>query len=552
MTREKFIDTALGREKAELVIKNAKVVDVFCGRVIDADVAVTDGVIAGIGSYEGEKEYDAKGSYLMPGFIDSHVHIESSMVTPAEYARCVLPRGTTTAVCDPHEIANVAGLDGILYMMESAKTSPMDFKFMLSSCVPAADFEDAGAVITAKDTKKLMEKYDFLGLAEMMNYPGLFFKDKEVLSKLDSAEIIDGHAPSVYGKELMAYAGSGILTDHECTSAGEMEEKISAGMYALLRCGRMSREFSEMAAAVDKHTANRVAFCTDDRNLSDIVKSGSVQNCIVTAFGAGMDIFDAIKAATINAATCYKLKNLGAVAPGYKADLVLSKELCPSEIVAVWKNGTLIAENGKVNYEKKPVKKGKGVYNSVNVRKFEEKDLVCEFSKDIPVIGIEAGSLATKIKYAENTEGLSHLAVIERHKATGKIGRCYLADYGIRNGAVASCIGHDSHNLIVVGDNSTDMYLAAESLGKEGGVCVVSGGKVMAKLSLPVGGLMSDLSADEVIRAHDAVEEAARALGTNENIDPIMTLAFLSLPVIPEIRLTARGLFDVTKFEFVK
>lgn len=552
MTREKFIDVAIGREKAELVIKNAKVVDVFCGKVTDADVAVTDGVIVGIGSYEGEKEYDAKDAYLMPGFIDSHVHIESSMVTPAEYARCVLPRGTTTAVCDPHEIANVAGLDGILYMMESAKTSPMDFKFMLSSCVPAADFEDAGAGITAKDTKKFIKKYDFLGLAEMMNYPGLFFKNKEVLEKLDAAEIIDGHAPSVSGKELMAYAGSGILTDHECTSAKEMEEKISAGMYALLRCGRMSREFSEMAAAVNKHTASRVAFCTDDRNLSDIVKSGSVQNCIVTAFGAGMDIFDAIKAATINAATCYKLKNTGAIAPGYKADLVLSKELCPSEILAVWKDGALIAENGAVNYENKAVKKGKGVYNSVNVKKFTENDLVCEFSKDVPIIGIEAGSLATKIKYAENADGLSHLAVIERHKATGKIGTCYLADYGIKNGAVASCIGHDSHNLIVVGDNSADMYLAAESLGKEGGVCVVSDGKVMAKLSLPVGGLMSDLSADEVIKAHEAVEEAARALGTNENIDPIMTLAFLSLPVIPEIRLTARGLFDVTKFEFVK
>ena len=552
MTREKFIDMALGREKAELVIKNAKVVDVFCGRVIDADVAVSDGVIVGIGEYNGEAEYDAKGQYLMPGFIDSHVHIESSMVTPAEYARCVLPRGTTTAVCDPHEIANVAGLDGILYMMNSAMTSPMDFKFMLSSCVPATDFEDAGATITAKDTEKFMKKYDFLGLAEMMNYPGLFFKDKEVLAKLDAAEIIDGHAPSVCGKELMAYAGSGILTDHECTSAKEMQDKISAGMYALLRCGRMSREFTEMAAAVDKHTANRVAFCTDDRNLSDIVKSGSVQNCIVTAFGAGMDMFDAIKAATINAATCYKLKNLGAVAPGYKADLVLSKELCPSEILAVWKDGTLVAESGKVNYEKIPVSKGKGVYNSVNVKKFTEKDLVCEFSKDVPVIGIEAGSLATKIKFAENTDGLSHLAVIERHKATGKIGTCYLADYGIKNGAVASCIGHDSHNLIVVGDNSSDMHLAAESLGKEGGVCVVSGGKVIAKLSLPVAGLMSDLSADEVIKAHDAVEEAARALGTNENIDPIMTLAFLSLPVIPEVRLTARGLFDGTTFEFIK
>lgn len=551
MTREKFIDAALGREKAELVIKNARVVDVFCGKVTEASVAISDGVIVGVGDYEGVAEYDAKGGYIMPGFIDSHVHIESSMVTPAEYARCVLPRGTTTAICDPHEIANVAGLDGILYMMESAKTSPMDFKFMLSSCVPAAEFEDAGAVITAEDTSKFMEKYDFLGLAEMMNYPGLFFKDKEVLKKLDCAEIIDGHAPSVSGKELMAYAGSGISTDHECTSAKEMEEKISAGMYALLRCGRMSREFSEMASAVDSHTANRIAFCTDDRNLADIVKSGSVQNCIVTAVNAGMDIITAIKAATINAAECYKLKNVGAIAPGYKADIVLSQELCPKQINAVWKNGELIAESGAVNYERAPALKREGVYNSVNIKEFKKEELVCPFSKEMPVIKIEEGSLATKIEYKDSSDGLSHLAVIERHNATGKIGTCYLDGYEIKNGAVASCIGHDSHNLIIAGDNAEDMYTAAEALGKEGGVCVVSNGVVKARLTLSVGGLMSDRSADEVIKEHDIAENEAKALGVNPNIDPIMTLAFLSLPVIPEIRLTARGLFDVTKFDFV-
>lgn len=548
---ERMIDTALGKIKAELVIKNAKVVDVFNGKIIDGDVAVTDGVIAGVGSYEGAAEYDAAGKYLIPGFIDSHVHIESSMVTPAEYACTVLPKGVTAVVCDPHEIANVCGIDGILYMMESAKDSPMDFHFMLPSCVPAADFEDSGAVIDAEKTAEYLKKYDFLGLAEMMNYPGLFAEDTEVLGKIASAEIVDGHAPSVTGKELNAYAAVGILTDHECTSAEEMQEKLASGMYALLRCGRMSKDFAEMAAAVNRYNAPRVAFCTDDRNLGDIVECGTIQNCIVTAVDAGMDIFDAIRAATLNAAQCYKLKKTGAIAPGYRADFVLSEELCPKEITAVWKDGTLVAENGCALYEKAAANKNDAVYATVNTAPFKPEDLVCEFSPEVPVISIVSGALATKKVYRKSREGLSHLAVIERHKATGKIGRGYVENYGIKNGAIASCIGHDSHNITVAGDNAEDMALAVSALGKDGGITVVEGGKVTAKLSLPVAGLMSDLTAEEVVAGHKAIEKAAEPLGINPAIDPFMTLAFLPLPVIPEIRLTARGLFDVTEFKFI-
>ncbi|MBQ7794613.1 MAG: adenine deaminase [Clostridia bacterium] len=551
MKRDKLIDYALGNKKADLVIKNAKIVDVFCGGIIEGDAAVADGIIVGIGDYEGVREYDAKGKYLMSGFIDSHVHIESSMVTPSEYARTVIPRGVTAVVCDPHEIANVCGIDGILYMQKSAGKSPMDFHFMLPSCVPAAAFEDSGATITAADTAEYFKKYKFLGLAEMMNYPGLLFKDEEVLGKLDSAEIIDGHAPSVSGKELMAYAGCGILTDHECTSKEEMEEKLSAGMYALLRCGRMSKEFCEMASAVNRFNATRIAFCTDDRNLGDIVERGTIQNCIVTAVDAGMDIFDAIRAATINAAQCYKLKNTGAVAPGYKADLVLAEDICPREITAVWKDGVMVAENGKPLFERADEEKSDSVYGSVKVKPIDESDLVCGFSPDVPVISIVAGSLSTKKQMRETDEGLSHLAVIERHKATGKIGRGYVENYGIKNGAIASCIGHDSHNITVVGDNASDMKIAVDALGKDGGIAVVSGGKVMVTLPLPVAGLMSDKSAEEVISGHKKLEEAAEKLGINPNLDPFMTLAFLSLPVIPELRLTARGLFDVTRFEFI-
>ena len=551
MNKESFIDYALSNKISDLVIKNAKIVDVFNGKIIDGNVAISDGVIIGIGDYEGKSEYDANGAYLMPGFIDSHIHIESSMVTPAEYAKIVMPKGVTTAICDPHEIANVCGIDGILFMMENARNVPLDFKFMLPSCVPAASFEDAGAIIDAEKTKEYLSKYDFFGLAEMMNYPGLLFKDKEVLAKISCSDIVDGHAPSVSGKELCAYAGSGILTDHECTSAKEMEEKISSGMYALLRCGRMSKEFSEMASAVNKYNASRVAFCTDDRNLSDIFESGTILNCIVTATNSGMAIFDAIRAASLNAAQCYGVKNLGAVAPGYIADLVLSADICPREIIAVWKDGELVAENNESKFKIENIKQSDSVYGTVNIAPFKAEDLICEFSSDTPVISIDAGSLLTNKITCDRKDGLSHLAVIERHNATGKIGRCYLDNYGIKGGAIASCIGHDSHNITVAGDNADDMALAVNSLGKDGGITVVADGKLVAKLELPVAGLMSDKSAEEVVLAHNIIEEEAKKLSINPDIDPFMTLAFLSLPVIPELRLTARGLFDVVKFDFI-
>lgn len=551
MNRESFIDYALSAKKSDLLIKNAKIVDVFNGRIIEGNVAVADGMIIGIGDYNAENVFDACGAYLMPGFIDAHVHIESSMVLPSEYAKTVMPKGVTTVVCDPHEIANVCGIDGILYMMEDAKHTPLDYKFMLPSCVPAAEFEDSGAVITAKDTEEFMKKYDFLGLAEMMNYPGLLFKDKEVLSKMSCFDIIDGHAPSVTGKELAAYVGSGILTDHECTSKEEMEEKISAGMFALLRCGRMSKEFMEMASAVNRYNSSRIAFCTDDRNLTDVVKSGTIRNCIITATKAGMDIYDAIRAASLNAAKCYGLKNTGAVAPGYKADLVLAKDICPTDIIAVWKDGVMTAKNGEAMFKVSKPERAEAVYDTVNIPNILPKDLVCDFSAETPVISIDPGSLSTNKVFKTSADGLSHLAVIERHKATGKIGRAYVENYNIKNGAVASCIGHDSHNITVIGDNAEDMALAVNSLGKEGGITVVSGGELKAKLPLPVAGLMSDKSAEDVISAHEAIEAEAVKLSVNPKLDPFMTLAFLSLPVIPQIRLTARGLFDVTKFEFI-
>lgn len=551
MQLEKMIDCALGNKKAELVIKNAKIVDVFNGRIINGDAAICDGRIAGVGSYEGEREYDAGGAYLMPGFTDAHVHIESSMLTPSRYARAVLPKGTTSVVCDPHEIANVCGIDGIKFMMRDAQSAPMDFHFMLPSCVPAADFEDSGAVITAEMTGEYLKKYDFTGLAEMMNYPGLFAKDSEVLGKISKAEIVDGHAPLVSGKQLCAYAASGISTDHECTSAAEMDEKLAAGMYVLLRCGRLTKQFSEMASAVNRHNAARICLCTDDRNPQDIVAQGTTQFCIINAIDAGMDAFDAIRAATLNPAVCYGFGRTGAVAPGYKADLVLADDLRPGKILAVWKDGVLVAENGASVYPESTAADSSKVENTVNTAPFEAEDLVCAFSAGTPVISIDPGSLLTKKVFKKSADGLSHLAVIERHKATGKIGRCYLENYGITGGAIASCIGHDSHNITVAGDNAEDMALAVKSLGNGGGITVVKGRKLAAFLELPIAGLMSDKTADEVIAGHKRLELAAEDMGITPGIDPFMTLAFLSLPVIPELRLTARGIFDVTEFKFV-
>lgn len=549
----KLISVANGEIKADLVIKNAKVVDVFNARVIEGDVAVCGGKIAGVGSYEGETVYDAEGQYLMPGFIDAHMHIESSMVTPSEYARVVMPHGVTAVVCDPHEIANVCGIDGILYMMKSAESSPMDFNFMLPSCVPAADFEDSGAVINAEMTKEYMEKYNFRGLAEMMNYPGVLFQNDEVMNKIASAEIIDGHAPGLSGKGLNAYRAAGILTDHECTNAAEMEEKIAAGMYVLLRCGRMSIEFSEMAAKVNARNASRIAFCTDDRYLGDVEKDGTIQNCIVKACEAGMDIFDAIRASSLNAAICYNLKNTGAIAPGYAADMVLSKELCPKNITAVWKKGKLAARGGAAVFDFKPDDGNAKVVDTVHVAPFDESDLVCKFDETKPVISIVPGSLSTKKVYRKTSAGLSHLAVVERHKASGKIGKCYVENYNIKNGAIASCIGHDSHNITVAGDNAHDMAVAVKALeAMRGGIAVVSEGKVTAQLELPVAGLMSRERAEAVIAKHEKLEAEAKKLCVNPELDAFMTLAFLPLPVIPELRLTARGLFDVTAFEFVK
>ncbi len=550
-----IIDAALGRTAPELVIKNCRVADVFRGRLCPGDVAIADGRVVGIGSYEGKEVIDAGGMILAPGYIESHVHIESSMLTPSRYAAVVAPAGVTTVIADPHEIANVRGVKGIEYMLASAEGVPVDIEFMVPSCVPAAPFERGGAALGSKETRRLMDTGKFLGLGEMMNFPGVLGGDGEVLAKLDSANIRDGHCPGLSGKELNAYAAAGVRTDHECVTAEELYDRVSAGMYVQIREGSQARELDVLSKGIDRFTARRLLFCTDDRNLSDITRSGTIHNCVRRAVKElGIDPFDALAIATINAAQCYGLKGKGAVAPGWTADLILCDEI-GGEIKMVFKNGRLIAREGRALFDAEggaaAKKKEKSVRDTVRMKKIKAKQLELPFEPSMPVIGVKPGSLVTTREYADSAEELTLCAVIERHKGTGRMGRAYVSGFGLKGGAIAQTIAHDSHNVTVSGDNAADMALAVNALGKEGGIAVAQGGEVTCFFPLPIAGLMTDLPAAEALERHKELEQAIAALGCRPGIDPSMLLAFLALPVIPELKLTCDGLFDVTKFEFV-
>lgn len=547
---KRILNAALGNEKAELVIKNAKIIDVFCHSIVSGDVAVTAGVIAGVGKYEGEKEIDADGAYVMPSFIDAHLHIESSMLSPAEFARVIAPKGVTTVIADPHEIANVCGEAGLEYMINSAKDVPVDIKFMMPSCVPATPFEDSGAVINAEKTKEIMSRHTFYGLGEMMNCPGITGLDDDVLSKLDCADIIDGHAPSLTGNDLCAYAACGIRTDHECINAEELAEKVRRGMYVHLREGTQSKNIEALAKGITPYTLRRLLFCTDDRYLGDIMRDGSVSNCIKKAVSCGIDPIDAVIMATLNAAECYKLDRLGAVAPGFCADLIISRDITGGDIAAVFKDGVMIAENGKALFSVPKADSSK-VTGTVNIPHITAEMLTPVFSPSVPAIKVLPHSLYTVPSLHESSDGLNMCAVIERHHMTGNIGRCFIDGFALKGGAIAQTIGHDSHNITVLGDSAEDMAAAVNALGKNGGMAVCARGKA-TYFELNIAGLMSDNDAEAVLGGHKKVEAALSELSYNEGIDPFMMLSFLSLPVIPEIKLTDRGLFNVNKMEFYK
>lgn len=549
---DRLINVAAGREKADLVLKNCKIVDVFSKNVILGDIVISGEYIAGIGNYSSDNEYDIAGKYVMPGFIDSHVHIESSMVTPTEYAKAVMINGVTTIIADPHEIANVCGENGINFMMKCADSVPLTVEFMIPSCVPATSFEHSGACIDSVTINKLMST-KFLGLGEMMNYPGVINADYEVLAKLKCADIIDGHAPLVTGNDLNAYVCAGIKTDHECTTINEMSEKISKGMYIQIREGTLSKNLEELVGGINPATVKRCTFCSDDRYLGDIIKYGTINYCISKAISLGVEPLDAITIATINAAECYGLKKVGAIAPGYFADLVIADDLSLNKIDRVYKNGILVAQDNKALFEHKITKLNDEVLKTVHLPKITSESFKITTDKnEIPVIRVNKGTIVTTKVMRKFSGKLSKVAVIERHKMTGNIGLGFVENYDITGGAIASTIGHDSHNVIVIGDNDEDMAFAVNSLGESGGIAVCSNGEILERLELPIAGLLSDKPISEVLKSHERLNSAAKMLRINPEIDAFMTLAFLPLPVIPEIRITDMGLFDVTKFEFMK
>lgn len=544
------INSALGNEKADLVLKNGKIIDVLNHRIVEGNVAVKDGIILGIGDYTGEKEVDVKGCYIAPGFVDSHIHIESAMVTPSQYAAAVMAKGVTTIIADPHEIANVKGEAGLAFMLNDSKKSPLEVHFMLPSCVPATPFDHSGCVIDADKTKELFNKYEFLGLGEMMNYPGVIGCVPDVLGKLESAKYIDGHAPMVKGRGLNAYACGGIKNDHECSSAEEALEKISCGFDIFIREGTGAKNLTELMKAVTPYNLRHFAFCTDDKHPAEIVSEGTISHCVDKAISLGYDPLDVYTIACYNSCVTYDLGRKGAVASGFEADILVTEDINATNIKQVYKKGLLVAENGKALF-KAEHSDISSVNNTVNIDEIKPEDLNIDFNKEDVVISLNEGSLVTEGVYCENTKGLSLCANIERHNKTGNIGKCFVKGLDITNGAIAQTIGHDSHNISVIGSDSENMAVAVNALGKEGGIAVVKNNEVVAKMELPVAGIMSDKAIDEVVAEHNTIVKKAMELSPKGSNETLMILGFISLLVIPHFKLGDKGVFNVDEFRYV-
>lgn len=561
MERESLIKTALGEKRPDLVLKNGKVINVFTGEIVAADVAITQGVITGIGSYHGKTNIDLDGKYVAPGFINAHCHVESSMVPPPAYCIEELKWGVTTVITDPHEITNVAGGEGVQFMLDASEGLPMNYYVQLPSCVPATPFEHAGAEFTVEKMASFLKHPGVLGLGEMMNYPGISACDPQVMAKLElfADRVIDGHAPGISGNALQAYTAAGVRTDHESVTYEEALEKLRAGIAVLVREGSASKNLRDILTGVIENgiDTTNLAFCTDDKHLADIRREGTVHHNIKMAIALGMKPVTAIQMATINAARIYGLRGVGAAAVGYRADLVILHDLTELTVDEVYKDGKAYTEHAT---PRRGVNAGSAILHTVNLAPLKESSFALPEKEDYPVIQIIPGQIVTKIASVKARDvpkklksgELRKIAVIERHHATGNIGVGLIAGYGLTHGAVATTVAHDSHNLIVVGDNDADMLAAAQELERvQGGYTIVSDGKVDGTLVLPIGGLMSQDPAPALIENLDAMIEKAKKAGVREGIDPFITLSFMALPVIPEIRITDMGVFDVTKFEFV-
>ena len=565
MILKEIIRSARGQQPVDLLLKNARIVNVFSGDIVSGSIAIAHGYVVGFGEYPALKTVDIGGRFVAPGFMDAHVHIESSMVGITEFARAVLPFGTTSVVADPHEIANVLGINGIDYMLQSSENQPINVYFTLPSCVPATDMETSGAALTADDLKPFMENERILALAEMMNFPGVIYEDADVLKKIQQAktyrQLIDGHAPGLTGQALYAYIAAGISSDHECTSAHEAKEKLEAGMHIMIREGTAAKNLRSLLPVVNSRTARRIMWCTDDRHPHDLLDDGHIDSLVRQSIQAGLDPITAIQMATINPAQYFGIKHTSAIAPGRHADLVIFSDIFDMHIEQVYYRGRLVAENGSMMPDiEKPVPiicpPSMNVHNEpvdfsipVNGKRIRVIDIVPNqivTRHHVAAVPLSGGEAASDI-----SRDILKIAVVERHTGSGNMGKAFVRGFGLKRGALASSVAHDSHNIIVVGTDDQDMKAAVNDVVQMGGGLAAScNGQILSRVPLTIGGLMSEESMPAVRLQLDKIIGVAQEFGTKLH-DPFMTLSFLALPVIPELKITDKGLVDVTQFKIV-
>lgn len=558
--KQRIIAAAAGREKADLVLKNAKYLNVFSNEFLCGDIAVANGLIAGVGKYDGKTEIDVSGKLVLPGFIDAHIHLESSMVTPAEFAKAVVAHGTTTVITDPHEITNVMGIDGVEYMIQASQNLPIDVHFMMPSCVPATEIDESGAELDCKDIDLYLDNKKVLGLAEMMNYVGVINGDKNVLSKIVTSQAhhkkIDGHAPELSGNDLNAYIAAGVYSDHECSTFENALEKLRKGQFIMIREGTAAHNLKALMPLLTQQYYSRCMFATDDKHPSDLLYGGHIDYIVKQALKNGADPIVALKTATHHAARYFLLNNKGAIASGYLADIVVVNNLEDFNVETVFKRGKLVFDGEVKDFSAPTVdeKLAEKCFDTFHLDSVTPSSF--KVDGKLGLIGLVGGELLTRnLGTADKIDvenDILKIACIERHKGTNHIGVGYVKGYSLKSGAVATSVAHDSHNIITVGCNDDDIAVAVNAIkDSKGGIAVVENGKIKALLELPIAGLMSDEPLTTVNEKLENAKSSAYELGADKSIDPFMTLSFLSLPVIPSLRITTKGVFNAENWKML-